>query len=461
MLEQPDLVASVTKTKIRKYLIVSSVLLITAGCATNEAPSQQEMVSDALPAVEVPAEWSAQDMDIGFVDSGWIESFGDAELVALVNEAMENSPDLRLSASRIDRSSALLDTADAALKPTVSLASGVSGGSQGQTSSAVGLSVSWELDVWGRMRTAVSAAEESLIATQSDYEFARQSLAAQVANAWFLNTESTLQVSLAEEIVEVYSGTLEISEKKQKAGKVSMKDVHLGRANLAASEDALRQAKIAWNESVRALEVLVGRYPSAELESAERLVAVPPTIPAGTPSDIIARRPDLVAAERRVAASFFKTEEAKLAKLPRFGLTGGIGISSMGSAISSLGAGLFAPLFDGGALQAEVDAATADQKASIANYGSVLLRAFQEVETALVNENLLGQREDFLRAVVEENASALELTKKEYSAGKIGLETVLLTQVNWVAAQISLINIQSQRLYQRVNIHLALGGSFE
>jgi multidrug efflux system outer membrane protein len=461
MLDQLGLVAPVAKTRIRKYLIVSSVLLVTAGCATNEAPSQQEMVNDALPTVEVPTEWSVQDMDIGFVDSGWIESFGDAELVALVNEAMANNPDLRFSASRIDRSSAMLDTADAALKPTVSLASGVSGGSQGQTSTAAPPPPPPPPPARGRMRTAVSAAEESLIATQSDYEFARQSLAAQVANAWFLNTESTLQVSLAEEIVEVYRGTLDISEKKQKAGKVSMKDVHLGRANLAASEDALRQAKIAWNESVRALEVLVGRYPSAELESAERLVAVPPTIPAGTPSDIIARRPDLVAAERRVAASFFKTEEAELAKLPRFALTGGVGIASMGSAISSLGAGLFAPLFDGGALQAEVDAATADQKASIANYGSVLLRAFQEVETGLVNENLLGQREDFLRAVVEENASALELTKKEYSAGKIGLETVLLTQVNWVAAQISLINIQSQRLYQRVNIHLALGGSFE
>ena len=464
MLEHVDSAPLNTTIETCRRLVVCLMLLVMAGCALNQPPPQEEIVSAALPTVEVPAEWSAEDLDVGLVDSAWIETFGDSKLVELVNEAMENSPDLRISASRVDRAAALLDNADAALKPTVGLAGSVSGtsaGSQSQSSSGVGLSISWELDVWGRVRAGAAAAEESLLATQADFEFARQSLAAQVANAWFLNTESTLQVELAEEITEVYRGTLDITEKQQQAGKVSMKDVHLAKASLAASEDALRQAQIAWNETVRALEVLLGRYPSAELDAAERLVAVPPEIPAGTPSDIIARRPDLIAAERLVGESFFLTEEAKLARLPRFALTGGVGVSSLGSTISSLGAGLFAPLFDGGALEAQLDAATADQEAAIANYGSVLLRAFQEVETALVNENLLGQREDLLGAVVEENAKALELSRTEYDVGKIGFENVLLVQASWVAARIGMVNIQRQRLFQRVNLHLALGGSFE
>jgi len=237
--------------------------------------------------------------------------------------------------------------------------------------------------------------------------------------------------------------------------------VHLAKARLAASEDALRQSKIAWNETVRALEVLLGRYPSAELAAPERLVAVPPQIPVGTPSDIIARRPDLVSAERRVAAAFFQTEVASLARLPSFSLTGGVGTSIMDNSISSLGAGVFMPLFDGGALDAQLDAATADQEAAIANYGAVLLRAFQEVETALANEKLLQQREELLAVVVDENTKALKLSRIEYEVGKIRLENVLVTQASWVAARIGLINIQSQRLFQRVNLHLALGGSFE
>ena len=453
-----------TLLEARWHLVISLTFLTISGCALEQPPVQDEMVVAALPTVEVPAEWSAEDFDVGLVDNGWIETFDDSRLVELVDEAMANSPDLRISAARVDRAAALLDNADAALQPGVDLAGGVAGvdaGSGRKNTSIAGVGVSWEPDVWGRVRAGAAATEESLRATRADFEFARQSLAAGVANAWFLNTESTLQVALAEEITTVYKSTLDIAEKQQEVGKVTMKDVHLARANLATSEDALRQSKIAWNETVRALEVLLGRYPSAELAAAERLVAVPPQMPVGTPSDIIARRPDLISAERRVAAAFFQTEEASLARLPSFSLTGGAGTSSMASSISGLGAGVFVPLFDGGALEAQLDAATADQEAAIAYYGSVLLRAFQEVEIALANEKLLQQREELLAVVVDENAKALELTRKEYSVGKIGLENVLLTQANWVAARISQLNIQSQRLLQRVNLHLALGGSFE
>ena len=453
-----------TLIEARWHLVIGFTVLAVAGCALKQPPAQEEMVAAALPTVEVPAEWSAEDLDVGLVDNGWIETFDDSRLVELVDEAMANSPDLRVSAAQVDRAAAFLDNADAALQPSVNLASDVArvdAGSGRDSTSNTGVGVSWELDVWGRVRAGAAAAEESLRATQADFEFARQSLAARVADAWFLNTESTLQVDLAEEITSVYTSTLDIAEKQQKVGKVSMKDVHLARANLATSEDALRQSKIAWNETVRALEVLLGRYPSAELAAAERLVAVPPQIPVGTPSDIIARRPDLISAERRVAVAFFQAEEASLARLPSFSLTGGVGTSSMASSISSLGAGVFVPLFDGGALEAQLDAATADQEAAIANYGSVLLRAFQEVETALASEKLLQQREELLAVVVDENKKALELSRKEYEVGKIGLENVLVTQANWVAARIGLINIQSQRLFQRVDLHLALGGSFE
>ncbi len=133
----------------------------------------------------------------------------------------------------------------------------------------------------------------------------------------------------------------------------------------------------------------------------------------------------------------------------------------MSNPIGSLGAGLFAPLFAGGALAAQVEAASADQEAAIAVYGRTVLRAFQEVETSLTNERLFEERQRYLGTVVEENEQAYELAKVRYDVGQTDLLSVLQMQARWLGARISLIRIQNERLSLRVNLHLALGGSFE
>jgi len=126
-----------------------------------------------------------------------------------------------------------------------------------------------------------------------------------------------------------------------------------------------------------------------------------------------------------------------------------------------LGAGIVAPLYTGGALEGQLEAATADQKAAVATYAQTVLVAFQEVESALTNERLLTEREAFLEAVVAENMRALELSGDEYEVGKTDLLNVLIAQERWVGGRIGLLRIRSERLLERVNLHLALGGSFE
>ena len=213
-----------------------------------------------------------------------------------------------------------------------------------------------------------------------------------------------------------------VVETKQEVGQVTMKDVSLSRADLASAEEALRQAQSAYEQVQRGLEVLLGRYPGAELEAADDLIPVAPPIPVGLPSDIIARRPNLLAAERRVAAAFSLQQEAELARLPSFNLTAAGGIDSgLNDAIGSLVGGVFAPIFTGGALQAQVETATADQQASISAYGQTLLTAFQEVETALSNERLFEERQEFLESVVAENENALELARVQFEVGQIDL----------------------------------------
>jgi NodT family efflux transporter outer membrane factor (OMF) lipoprotein len=452
---------------IRVLLVLPVALGLLSACALDEPASRDQTLAEALPETTRAAEeFSQEDVDSGEVDDGWVETFGDAQLVALVDEAIRNNRNLQAASAQVDRAAATAELAGAALEPTVALAgnvseTGASGGAGGGSSYNLGLGVSWELDVWGRVRAGAAAAGEAFRATSADYQAARQSLAATAAKSWFLATEARLQVAFAEQIVAVQRDTLKLVETKNRVGQVPMQDVHLARADLASAEEALRQARRAQGDAIRSLEVLLGRYPSAELAAAEALVAVPPPIPAGQPSQLLERRPDLIAAERRVAAAFFLTEEAELARLPSFTLTAGAGTTNLTDAIGNLALGAVQPLFTGGAIEAQIDIADADQRAAIASYGQAVLTAFQEVEDALASERFLREREAYLEAVVSENFSALQLTRKQYEVGRIDLLSVLVIQNRWIASQISLLNVRDLRLIERVNLHLALGGSFE
>jgi len=155
------------------------------------------------------------------------------------------------------------------------------------------------------------------------------------------------------------------------------------------------------------------------------------------------------------------TEEARLARLPSFTLTATAGGNAdINDFVASIGAGIFAPLFTGGALEAQVDIASADQKAALAVYGQALLTAFREVEDALANEGLFEERERFLESVVDSNEGALDMARMQLEEGAIDTLSVLQIQARVIAARAGLIRIRGQRLAQRVNLHLALGGSF-
>lgn len=451
----------------RFFLTICLLPFILGACATKlqEAPEQQEVVQDALPeTTTIPTAWAAPAGDTGAVDDGWLASFKDPQLDALVSEALDTqNPRMRVMSSYVSRAEAMARLGGAALKPTVALGGNLSETSGGVgTDAGVGVAVSWEADVWGKVRAGANAAEEQYRAAVEDFEFARQSLAGGVARSWYLATELQMQEDLATEVVEILSELVELVETKQRVGQVTMEDVYLVRADLDSAEDALRQAIGGQRQARRSLEILLGRYPSAEIESAPKLVPVPPPVPVGLPSNLLERRPDLRAAERQVAAAFFLEEEARLARLPSFSLTAGVGTSnSIDDMVGSIGAGLFAPLFDGGALEAQLDAATADQEAAIANYGLAVLDAMQEVEAALTNESLLAERETFLRAALGNNRAAYGLSSKRYDVGEIELLNLLQMQMRWIGSRISHISIQNQQLSQRINLHLALGGSFE
>jgi len=452
---------------MRCLLSATAVVALVAGCAVNQPPETADLVAEALPeTTEVPVDWQATDVDTGEIDDAWVASFDDPILTALVAEALQNNRNLQAAAAQVDRSTALARLAGSQLKPTVAFAGDVAqlGGSDavsGVTDWSGGVAMSWEADVWGRVRAGVQAAEEGLAASEADYAFARQSLAAVVSKAWFLATETALTVELTEEAVALFSELADLVRTKHEVGQISMQSVYLAEADVASAEEALRYARSGHQQVLRSLEVVLGRYPAADIEAAGAQLPVPPPTPAGIPMQILERRPDLLAAERRVRAAFLLTEEAELAKLPSFSLTATAGSNAdLNDFVGSLGAGIFAPLYTGGALEAQVEVADADQRAAIALYGQAVLTAFGEVENALANESLNKERERFLESVVENNEGALEIANAQLAEGAIDTLSVLQRQARVVAARAGLIRIRGERLAQRVNLHLALGGSF-
>jgi NodT family efflux transporter outer membrane factor (OMF) lipoprotein len=449
-------------------MTVAIALIILPACkSAAPPPTTEEVIEEALPeTTEIPEEFKAAEfVDTGEVDDGWIESFGDPELEKLVNEALQNNLNLRIAATQIESAAAAAVIAGARLKPTVDLGVGATGSGTTSGSSGdavVGLSTTWEIDVWGKHASGAAAAEASLAATQANYEFGRQSLAAQTAKAWFIATQARMLLNLGQETVDLYQQTLDLVNTKYEVGQVTMQDVHLAKADLASAQEAVRQADAADQQARRSLELLLGRYPGAEIEARSDLPPLPPPVPVGLPSGLLERRPDLIAAENTVAAAFYLTEQAEAAKLPSFAITAGVGASSgVSDMIFDLGAGMVAPLFRGGALEAQVDQADAQQKAAIAAYGQAVLKAFEEVEAGLTNGKLQSEREEFLQAVLAENTSAWELAKTQYEVGKVDLLSVLQMQARVVGSQIAMVNIRNDQLITRVNLHLALGGSFE
>lgn len=452
------------KTTLIYTALLITWALFTANCSKQIATHEEAVssIKESDKAKELVAEsWSAADTG-GLVDDNWLKSFNDQQLMQIVDEALQNNFGLKISEAKVEQAEALARKAGAALKPTVGLAGGYADRNVDDLDELYGggLAISWEADVWGRIRSGKAGEEESVTASRADYEFGRQSLAAATTNGWFLAISSKLLNTYANEIVGLMQETLRLVKVKETVGQVSMKDVHLAQAELAKAKEAAKRSVTALENAKRSLELLLGRYPAADIETADKLVAVPPPVATGIPSEILERRPDLVAAESRVAAAFYKQEEAELMHLPRFNFSLGVGMFNLTDAASSLAAGIFAPLYTGGAIEAEVEQATAEQKQAIAAYGQTALQAFNEVETALASEEHLMEREKYMKVVVEENYNAYQLTKKQFDIGKIDLLDVLTIQDKWVQAQIALTDVAAQRLINRVGLHLALGGSF-
>ena len=460
-----------TITQNYLFLIVSIMGLMSCGTVSQQQTQQAVKEKLAGQTTFTAAQWSSQ-ASSDDIRVNWLDSFDDSALTALVSEAQANNRNLLAAAAGVENAQALAKQAGAALLPNAGLST--EGSRTGSRDGAIkpidsrglGLQVSWEVDLWGRIRNSEQSAANSARAAQADFRYTQHSLAAATAKAYFALIDANSQIVVAKERLGILEETLRIVNVQYQNGMVSAQDLALTRSDMASAREQWITLEGAQRNAARALEVLLGRYPGAALQVRASLPQTPATPPAGIPSELLERRPDLVAAERRVAAAFNKREAAKAARLPSLSLTGNLGgaSNSLSTVLNPanttwrLGANLLASIFDGGSKQAQVNAATAEQKQALFNYGQLALTAFNEVETALDQGVVLDRRRGELVIVEQEAQEAYRIASLRYKEGEINLLDLLSIQQRLIGAKANLATLKRLILDQRTDLYLALGG---
>ncbi len=454
-----------TATPSRTLPLLAFSALALGACA---APSLDR--AEALPPA--PTVFAAAE-DAAPPAGDWLAAFDDPVLPLLTAEALTHNADFRAAAARLDQARASARVAGAPRLPSLDASGSVterdsSAFPSSTTSYALGLNASWEADVWGRVAATAGAAAYDAEASEADYQGARLSLAGATAQAWFALIEAELQEALAARDVGNRERSLDFIERRYRSGVNTSLDVRLARSALATSRATLQLRRQTLGEAQRTLEVLLGRYPAAELAGAADLPDLAPLAGAGAPADLLWRRPDMIAADLRLESAGLRAEAARDALLPRLTLQAGANATSANTAnlldadsiITSLVAGLAQPVFRGGALRGEADRAEAAARERLASYASSALTAWREAENALAAEDRLAERAGQLRVAYEEAARAEELAERQYRNGLVTIFNLLDAQARRITSESQYIGARRERAANRVRLYLAIGGEF-
>ncbi len=465
---------------IRRLVLLAA--LLSVACV------QSPVVRRPLLDVEPPEAWSVSGAQDGTPAPVWWETYDDPQLHALIDLALSQNHDLQAAAFRVEQIVAAARVAKADLKPAIGVGLSVQrqqqvfvglpipGGpnvlSSTSTQYGTSLEASWEADLWGRLRAGARAALAEAQAAEADLRGARLSLSGQTAKLWFGVVEAQQQLDLVRESAETFTRSTELVRARYKRGVRPSIDLRLALSNQHNAEALIALAENRLDAALRQLETLLGRYPSAtllETFDVGRLSDLPPSVPSGLPADLIARRPDLVSAERHLSAAEQRLLVARRSRYPRLSLTvrGGSVSDQLGDLLDgdfsvwALLGNLTAPVFQGGRLEAGVAAADAAGEEALAVFAGQVLRAYAEVETALAAEQRLRVREAALRKTAEQLEGAQRLAQTRYVRGVGDYLTVLESQTRALNARSMWILVRRELLTNRIDLHLALGGGFE
>ncbi len=468
----------------RGSLFVPLLVLVLAGAGCLSVPDRSGGPPDLAP----PPAWTTPVTAPGAAPApgtlpGWLPDEAVPGLRDAIETALARNHDLGAAAARLEAALARARIAGADLLPRVSAGArsnrqrmnffglplpGAKGGVFPVTTTSWGLSldVSWEADLWARVRAERLGARREAEAGAADLAGARLSLAAQVTKAWIARVAAARAEAIAREEQAVARATLDLVRGRYAGGLADATALHEAERGLAEARAGVERAARARDAATRQLEILLGEYPAGTRAADADLSLDLPPVPAGLPADLVARRPDLAALEARVAATDARLLAARRALYPRLSLTASGGTSTRALRdlldrdyeVWNLVTNLVQPLFQGGRLRGNVRVAEARVKEMLHTWTSATLRAYGEVERALAAESTFrAERAHRVRALDEARA-AEELARDRYARGLSDVTALLDARRRRFAAERALLALDNDRLANRVDLWLALGG---
>lgn len=459
---------------------ITLALLALAGCAT--VPDLKK------PALDLPAAWPPTSARPAIrVAPDWWKVFGDPRLDALIQEALEHNADIRLAAARIEEARANLGivrseealqvqgSADAKRSRMTQRGSMPAPGSPANDTFQVRLQATYELDLWNRLKEASAAARSELLASEYAQEVVRISLTGDVVQGYFALRALDAQLELLDKTRGNRQAAVDLQKLRLEAGVASELEMRQAQAELAGLEaDRARLAQAVAQQEL-ALAVLVGRSPRALMEGTLARgrplqdQGDPPPVPAGLPSDLLARRPDLRQAEQNLITAHARIREAKAAIYPDLSLSAYLGSESKALAdlfsgpasIWGLGIGIVQSILNGSRTQAALDVWDARQTQALVAYEQAVRQAFREVLDALVAHRQARELAEAESRRSEALAGALEVAKLRYHNGLVSYLTVLDAQRNLLQADLNRIEARRAQLAAAAALAKALGGGWQ
>ncbi|WP_333672214.1 efflux transporter outer membrane subunit [Elioraea tepidiphila] len=449
----------------RRATLVLAAAGVATGCARIPLPIYTLGAADqfANAPIDAPTAWP---------DAEWWRGFGSAELDALILAAREHNQDLRGAAERVLQAEAGARIDAAPLFPWLDLDGGASrrrGSTGGSTSLSVGGTVSWDADLWGRLRANARAGEADLLASGFDRDALALSITAATAATYFQLVAIRARRDLAAETLVAARRILGIVQAQAGAGGASELDIQRQLSAVASQEAQLADLTGQEAQQRHALAVLLGRRPDQLAVAARSLAPLRlPPVEAGLPTDLLARRPDLARAEAQLVSAGFDAEAARAARYPGLRLTVSAdrlapdlaGLFTMERLLTVISASILAPVFQGGRLAAAEDRATARMRELGHSYAAAILTAFREVEDALAVSRAARESHALRRTAYEAAQRAYAIAELRWNAGDSDFITVLQAQQAFLAATDQLSQADLTRYLAAVALYRALGGGW-
>ncbi|NIF07821.1 TolC family protein [Chryseobacterium sp. Tr-659] len=457
-----------------KKLIVLGVLSVSlSSCIGYKEPTQENMdqlkkKSEIAAHIEIPDDWifdrKANSRSLSY---DWITDLKTPQLDTLIDEGMLYNADLIIAKEKLNQIELAMEIAGTHLYPSVSAVANTSNNliSDAQIR-RLALKASWEIDLWGKNKSAQMAATSNYFSAKHQNTLLHQSIAGMIAKAYFLNIAGNIQEDMIQNYIQKSKDLEKLYIVQKKVGTANALDISNISAEIISLEGYLEKVRNANVQSRRSLELLTGKYPEGKLATQNFFVPVKNDIPESFPLQLLENRSDIQAGQFQIEKAFYEVQQAKASRLPSLNIsssfgTAGSNVESINSLFSNpllrVGSGLVSPIFNNGKLKKNVEIKNSEQKQVVEEYSKAVLNALNEVESSLANLHSIEKQLTYNIKAVNELKNNINLTQKQIKVGTNNSFVLIRKQRDLLKNEMNLINLELQYRIERINLYMALG----